>query len=472
MRTSELGKRNEAMRLVLDNVEQALVTVRSDGTMESERSAAFERIFGTPAENQHFADRIADREPRANAMLKMSWDAAVEDVMPLEIVIDQMPKSLHHEGRYLTINAKTIEADGKFGGALLMISDVTAAVEAMREQETQREYIKVFERVMHDCDGTIEFIAETGKLVDSVVARANTDLALVMREVHTIKGNAAIWGAMSVAAVAHELETFVVDEQRMLEDEQIAALAGAWKQFTDRVNALLASSPSTARAELPHDEIAAILVKVRKLHDHDELERAIDRLGHEPTQVRFERMKDQAESLALRLHKAPPEVVIDADDVRLPSPRFAPFWQSLIHVVRNMMDHGIEAPERREAMGKSPRGTLSLRSRMTADEVTIEIVDDGAGIDWDRVRAKAAAAGLPTKTRRDLEAALFSSGFSTASAITETSGRGVGLGATLGECQRIGGRMEIDTELHRGTTFRFVFPRRRDELSRAPPVAA
>ncbi len=471
-RTSELGKRNEAMRLVLDNVEQALVTVRADGTMESERSAAFERIFGCPASHQHFADRIADNDPRTREFLRMTWEAAVEDLMPLELILDQMPKSLHREGRHLTIDVKPIAPDGTFGGALMMITDVTAAVEARREQESQREYVKVFERVMRDRAGTIEFVAETGRLVDAVVGRTKTDLALVMRDVHTIKGNAAIWDVVSVAKVAHELETFVVDEQALPGGEQIAALSAVWKRFAARAAELLEATTSATRAEVSRDEIEAILVEVRKIDNHDALERTIDRLGHEPTQVRFERVKVQAETLARKLHKPTPTVVIDAAGVRLPAPRFAPFWQSLIHVVRNTMDHGIEAPEAREAAGKQPSGTLTLRSRVTADELSIEVGDDGAGIDWDRVRAKAGAMGLPAKTRRDLEQALLSSGFSTAEKVTEISGRGVGLGATLGECQRLGGRVEIVTEIRRGTTFRFLFPRRKNELSRPASAAA
>ncbi|WP_437336239.1 nitrate- and nitrite sensing domain-containing protein [Sorangium sp. So ce394] len=468
-RTCELAERNREMRLVLDNVDQALVTIHRDGTMEPARSAAFERLFGVPAHDEHFAERIAGHDPRARALLTMGWEAACDDFLPLEVVLDQLPKALHREGRHLTLGFKPILShEGQFSGALMVITDVTATMDSLREAERQREHIQVFERAVKDRLGLLGFVSDTSKLVDAVSARSIADVDHVMRLVHTIKGNAGLWDVTSVAKVAHEIESFVVEERSLPPDEQIDALKDAWSAFVARVGGLLAGAAQASRVDVDDAEVEALLAMVQERRDHADLERAVAALRDERTEVRFNRMKDQAETLARKLGKPRPDVRIDAGGVRLPAPRFAAMWQALGHVVRNVMDHGIERPEAREAAGKPPRGALTLRSRATADEVLIEVGDDGAGIDWERVREKAGAVGLPNATRRDLEAALFAPGFTTAEQVTDVSGRGVGLGVALHECRRLGGRVEIETERGQGTTFRFRFPRELGDAAGAP----
>jgi two-component system chemotaxis sensor kinase CheA len=147
--------------------------------------------------------------------------------------------------------------------------------------------------------------------------------------------------------------------------------------------------------------------------------------------------------------------------VRLDHDRWAPFWGAFVHVVRNAVDHGLEDPETRAAIGKAiPR--IGLRTyeivEGAAGQLILEISDDGRGIRWEAVAAKAAKVGLPHATRDDLAAALFAEGLSTRDAVTETSGRGVGLGAVREACAALGGRIEVESTSGVGTTFRFRFP--------------
>ena len=88
----------------------------------------------------------------------------------------------------------------------------------------------------------------------------------------------------------------------------------------------------------------------------------------------------------------------------------------------------------------------------------LSISDDGRGIDWDKLAQKAAAAGLATNTRADLERALYADAISTRDQVSETSGRGVGLGAVWGAVTGLGGRMEVESTAGQGTTFRIVLP--------------
>ena len=136
----------------------------------------------------------------------------------------------------------------------------------------------------------------------------------------------------------------------------------------------------------------------------------------------------------------------------------------LTHIVRNTVDHGIEAPEQRLAAGKAAEGVLRLRAFHEGGQVIIEIADDGAGIDTGRVRAKAVSRGLLTEAQaaamneHDAVQLIFSPGFSTAEAITNVSGRGVGMDVVKTNIERIGGTVDVDTRLGSGTTLRIKIP--------------
>jgi two-component system chemotaxis sensor kinase CheA len=132
--------------------------------------------------------------------------------------------------------------------------------------------------------------------------------------------------------------------------------------------------------------------------------------------------------------------------------------------VRNALDHGIEAPAQREAAGKSPAGSITLRARHEGNRLVVEVQDDGAGVDLAAVRSRAVERGLisgaeaETLSERATLELLFESGFSTASALTAMSGRGVGLDAARRRVELLGGRMELTNHSDAGTVARIELP--------------
>ncbi|RSL32708.1 chemotaxis protein CheA [Salibacterium salarium] len=136
----------------------------------------------------------------------------------------------------------------------------------------------------------------------------------------------------------------------------------------------------------------------------------------------------------------------------------------LVHLLRNSIDHGIEEPEEREAAGKPAQGTVLLRAYHSGNHVFIEIEDDGAGINKDKIIQKSLKNGVVTE--EDLEkmsdqqiyGLLFSSGFSTAEEITDISGRGVGLDVVRSTFESLGGTVTVDSEFGQGSLFSVQLP--------------
>jgi two-component system chemotaxis sensor kinase CheA len=133
---------------------------------------------------------------------------------------------------------------------------------------------------------------------------------------------------------------------------------------------------------------------------------------------------------------------------------------SLLHLVRNAVDHGIESPTDREAAGKSPQAVIRLHAMQLGSEVIIAITDDGRGINVDRVRHEADRHGIRTDGLSDEEviALTLRSGLSTATFVTDVSGRGVGLDVVRANVEAAGGRVEVRSEPGAGAEFRVIVP--------------
>ena len=134
----------------------------------------------------------------------------------------------------------------------------------------------------------------------------------------------------------------------------------------------------------------------------------------------------------------------------------------LLHMIRNALDHGIEEPDERAAAGKTPTALLRIAAEHQAGQIVISISDDGRGLDPQKIRNKAEQKGLiepgAQMTEEEIFHLIFAPGFSTAEKITDISGRGVGMDVVRQHVESLRGRIEITSELGKGTTFRILLP--------------
>jgi two-component system, chemotaxis family, sensor kinase CheA len=157
-------------------------------------------------------------------------------------------------------------------------------------------------------------------------------------------------------------------------------------------------------------------------------------------------------------------LVLEGRDTELDKTILEAIKDPLTHVVRNAIDHGIEAPEARVAAGKPAEGTLTMRAFHEGGQVNIEISDDGAGIDPARIATKAIERGLATVEQlramptREIVNLIFVPGFSTATKVTNVSGRGVGMDVVRTNVEKIGGTVDIASEPGLGTTLKIKIP--------------
>jgi len=158
------------------------------------------------------------------------------------------------------------------------------------------------------------------------------------------------------------------------------------------------------------------------------------------------------------------EFRVEGREIELDRSMLEQIGDPLVHLLRNAVDHGIEAPSERLAIGKPPRGLLRLAAARERSRVVIRVQDDGNGIDADRVRETAVERGLMTAeeaaqlSRDQVHRLLLRPGFSTAKRVTDVSGRGVGLDAVASSVRSLGGVLEIDSVEGQGATFTIRLP--------------
>jgi two-component system chemotaxis sensor kinase CheA len=179
-----------------------------------------------------------------------------------------------------------------------------------------------------------------------------------------------------------------------------------------------------------------------------------------PMEYVFSRFPRLVRDLAGKLNKQV-ELQLQGSSTELDKSLIERIIDPLTHLVRNSLDHGIEDPDTRIAAGKSAVGNLILSAEHQGGNICIEVTDDGAGLNREKILAKAASQGLPVSdsmSDEDVGMLIFAPGFSTAEQVTDVSGRGVGMDVVKRNIQEMGGHVEIHSQAGKGTAIRILLP--------------
>jgi two-component system chemotaxis sensor kinase CheA len=291
------------------------------------------------------------------------------------------------------------------------------------------------ERILIDRKPIGQLLSEAG-----LVSRSQVEAALAeQQEVKRLRQTASTEvQASSIRVPAHKLDYLV---------DLVGELVTAQARLTQ-----FASEQSDARLQGISEEIERL---------SDELRDNTLGIRMLPIGTTFSRFKRLVRDLSQELGK---RIVLEThgEDTELDKTVIERLSDPLVHLLRNSIDHGIESPETRVAGGKDPEGRIVLSAEHSGGEVLIRITDDGAGIDPDRIRAKAVEKGLVPAdaplSDKDALMLIFAPGFSTAEKVTSVSGRGVGMDVVKRNIDALRGRISLDSETGRGTTVSVRIP--------------
>ena len=271
---------------------------------------------------------------------------------------------------------------------------------------------------------------------------------------------------VSVAAPAPSAESPASETERTIrvsatEIDKLLDLVGELVVAKNSLAHLAAHAEAGTDAKAVASAIRAAQTSMERLVA--DMHRAVMNVRMVPLDRPFRRLTRLVRELSQRLDKT---IIFEVkgEQTRIDKAVADALFEPLLHLVRNAVDHGIEAPEARRQAGKPPQGHLSLEARTLGDQILIEIRDDGAGIDPARIRAVASERHIIPPERlqaMDNDAAvqlIFAPGFSTSTRITDVSGRGVGMDAVKTAIERLGGRVSLASRLHEGTSVSLRLP--------------
>lgn len=442
-------ERQQAIQLVLDSMADGLLVCDLEGRITPIHSKAVTEWFGEPDPGATAWTYLGGGDPIFSSQLEFAFEEIAADVLPFDANALHVPKLLRRAGRVYALEPRQVFVEGRLAQVALMVTDVTDALATEELARAARELPEIIGHLLRDRDGFKSMMAETERLLGELGAEASP--VTRARILHTLKGNSGIWGFSTFAYACHELEESLDGGAGGLEAPRLSALTEAWESALRPVRVLvdIDASEGAALLRISREEHERLLERLDRRDEHAAIAAMVGEWTRPPMHGPFDTLARQTEHLAARLGKRV-RVVVDVDG-RMPGPGVVPLVATLVHVVRNALAHGVEAPEERVTDGKEPEATLRISATTAADALEVVLEDDGRGVDWEGVRARARELGLACETEHDVHEALFADTLTTARHASMLSGRGVGVGAVRDAFRRAGGDVRIESSPGRGT---------------------
>jgi HAMP domain-containing protein/HPt (histidine-containing phosphotransfer) domain-containing protein len=484
-----IAERTRELQGLFDNMDEGLFTLDAAGAIEPRYSAAARQMLGEIGPDTNFIALLSDDEDTRKSVrdtfalllggtLMLDWDDMVAN----------LPAEFQGAGeRWLRARYRPVydESGEKIERAMVILQDVThekalqADIERNRDEQTMVVSI-IQNRETFDLfyDDALKLLGESAQALRGMELIRRSVIDQAFRTLHTIKGTAGLFGLRAVARRAHGVEDTLRDlnarrDETWRPEQRDALLAGLEQVRGDLVEAqraflaLIGEEDSEATFTLSEKRLDAIVADALAAVPPaaaGRLRTVLERLKRIPAGRLLRKYKALVEAIAGRLGKQAQLVLREQDDTELPAEFFQQLDPTFLHIIRNAVDHGIEDVEGRMEAGKEPLATITCTTARRNGGILFSIADDGRGIDLRRIRDIGLERGFikpdraASLSREDILRLLFLPAFSSKDAVTELSGRGVGLDVVRTDVERMHGRIRLVTRRGRGTTFQLYYP--------------
>lgn len=458
---------NRQMKEILDNLREAFFFVKPDLVIGDSTSNACETIFGRELSHAKIGDALGLCGCKEKDLM-VGLEQVFEDFLPEEVSISLLPQIVHTESQ------KTVEfgytavrdADGKVVRIIIVATDITRSFAEKQLLEKSYRENRCLINILRHMDSFTDFVRDFKSTTSEL--KIIDDVKMIKHALHTLKGNSLVFEL-------HELGKMIHDTETLLEEPEERNWGALVRNIEDCLHNFLNS----------HEDLLQIdfLSNPEKIyHIHESDVESLDKVFSEMTPSRQSLWK---EVLARIKHKSIGELCapftsvvsklsardgkdiafsIFGEELRLDIEPYRPLFKTMVHLVSNACDHGIEPPYERDASGKPGQGNIILTLAAEDDKLQISLADDGRGIEWQDLINKAREKGFSDQlekfkiTEDNAYEILFWDGFSTAESVSQTSGRGVGMSALKHAVETLGGSLFISSAPNFGTCTEIEIP--------------
>jgi two-component system chemotaxis sensor kinase CheA len=491
--TEEVKQKTADIHAMLHYIPQGILTLENGGLIHPEFSDHLRTVLVSEdiagKDVMHVVFDETELGPDILNQLETAISACIgESEMNFEFNSHLLPQEISKtmpDGsvKVLDLNWSPItDEDGTILRLLLCLRDVTEVRALARAADAQKRELAIIgeilavrqEKFQEFITSARQFLQENEKLIDAASAKdaaARKDsIGVLFRNMHTIKGNARTYGLLNLTNVVHQAEETYDGIRQGSRDWDTDLLKAELKQTVESVEHYAHINEvklgrkgaghrgdASALLTVPEESVQALIEQLNDAENSKDAEKqtkalhaarsALQRLGCESLSKILSGVTESVPSLAQELGKPAPKIVMEEGGILVRSQLADTLRNVFMHLYRNSMDHGLETAAERKEAGKPESGTIELNMGLDANNLTIRLKDDGRGLALQRIRAKAAEKGLiaegEDKTASEVAQLIFASGFSTASAVTEVSGRGVGMDAVRGFIEAEGGQIAL-----------------------------
>jgi len=485
-RTLELSEKTEKVAELLNNAGQGFLSINRDFIINGEYSLECENIMGKNLKNKDIVQLLFSNQEKKIEFFKETIIDALneENELTSNLMLSLLPKEIIIQKRAIKIEYKVISHEK----LMLVLTNVTDKKKL--ELRVKKEQ-KILTMIVHIASDSVEFfeIKENYeqfctdiKLYINKKCSAAENANTIYVVIHTFKGLFSQLYMRNTVGKLHEAETELLS---FLEDKinsnyflEATLLSFELESSMDDDLKLIRESLGDKFLEekyyLKIDEDSILKIEDNLSHlvnesqsaseEHKLLLKDIKMLRNKTLKYYLSSYPKSSLQLSISLNKNIYPFEIQGDCDISVSGTFRPFIYSLVHVFRNACYHGIEEKHTRVLLGKNEVGTISCSYKVENNDLYLEVLDDGQGINIEVLKNKIVQKKLLPKDKveimdnAEILSYLFEPNFSTSETITEISGRGVGLYAVKKELDKLKGKVEVITEVNKGTSFIFKIP--------------
>lgn len=471
-RTLELKvqERTRDIKNLLDFAGQGFFSFNPNFMIHKEFSRECEAIFGKNINKIDISDLLFKNQEK-KSLYKQAFDLYFTGQTDVEVIFKLLDKEFMINKKNVQIEYKAIDKEKVMG----ILTDITekrkleAKIEAENQKNSRLLRImannKYFGKFIEDNDKLFSYLKKTKSKQKLSVAELET----LAREVHTFKGSLGFFNLVSTGNLVHNFESYLMNpsesniakikksideifesyEREMLEIEEAIG-----KKMIDSFNSYVISKSNYKNL------VSLVNKKYSKANDLLDL---VSGIAKTSIKELFNRFPIMIQELAVKRGKKINPLVLKGGEKLIDADKYALLLNSFDHIIRNLVDHGIEKPNDRIEAKKSELGNITISFDESAKEYNFVFEDDGTGIDTEKVRKIAAENKLISSKQKlsddELNEFIFSQNVSTSTKVTETSGRGVGLSYVKSMVEKFKGTILVESKRHIGSKFIIKFPK-------------
>ncbi len=481
-----LENKSSQVKAILDNVGQGFLSFGQDLVIDNEYSSECINIIGKSPAGFTLAELLYPQDYEEQEMLKEVLTHVIneEGKEPKDLYISLLPTEIELNRRIIQLGYKAINTNLS-RKLIIIMSDITEKRRLEKKMEEEQNTLNmvvkaiVFYEQWTECIREYEYFSKY-KLYQILEDNRPIELKIeeINRYLHTFKGNFSQFNSNLAVKRLHNMESQLshikkyaanIDEN-MIRSLLLRSNLPEWLQEDlERISGVLGEDYWVKQNVIRVDKKYLVELEKRILNflpynATAQLLPLLKKMQHKSLKEMLRIYPEHTYQLADRMGKVINSFTIEGDEVMLDNDYYSNFIRSLVHVFRNIVDHGIEYPDERVYLGKSEAGNIHVLIETNDELFKITISDDGAGFDEDKLIANAIEKGkytadqIRTFSKEQILNLAFETDISTADEITVVSGRGMGLSTVKHEAEKLNGRIQLNNYPGKGSCITFVIP--------------